>query len=193
MMIGIYGLLFEFMSPGALYPGTIGAICLLLGLYALAALPLNYAGAGLAMLGMALLVAEAFMPSFGILGIGGVVAFVIGVAILMDTHGVPGFEVYWPLIGGLALAGVGLGLLVARVAVGTFKHRVATGQEAMVGARAEVIDWSGSRGHVFLRGERWNATASLPLQPGQRVRIVSLDGLTLGVVLEDNQPGGTSA
>jgi membrane-bound serine protease (ClpP class) len=193
MMIGIYGLLFEFMSPGALYPGTIGAICLLLGLYALAALPLNYAGAGLAMLGMALLVAEAFVPSFGILGIGGVVAFVIGVSILMDTQGVPGFEVYWPLIGGLALAGVGIGLVVARMAVGSFKHRVATGQEAMVGARAEVIDWSGARGHVFLHGERWNATASRPLQPGQRVRIVSLDGLTLGVVLEDNQPGGTNA
>jgi membrane-bound serine protease (ClpP class) len=193
MMIGIYGLLFEFMSPGALYPGTIGAICLLLGLYALAALPLNYAGAGLAMLGLALLIAEAFVPSFGILGIGGVVAFVIGVAILMDTQGVPGFELYWPLIGGLALAGLGLGLMIARMAVGSFKHRVATGQEAMVGARAEVIDWSGERGHVFLHGERWNATASRPLQPGQRVRIVSLDGLTLGVVLEDNQPGGTNA
>jgi len=193
MMIGIYGLLFEFMSPGAMFPGTIGAICLLLGLYALAALPLNYAGAGLALLGMSLLIAEAFMPSFGVLGIGGLVAFVIGVAILMDTDGVPGFEIYWPLIGGLALCGVGLGLLVARLAMGSFKHRVTAGQEAMLGARAEVVDWTGLRGHVFLNGERWNATSSQPLQAGQRVRVVALDGLTLGVTLEENQPGGITA
>jgi membrane-bound serine protease (ClpP class) len=176
-----------------MYPGTIGAICLLLGLYALAALPLNYAGAGLALLGMALLVAEAFMPSFGVLGIGGLAAFVIGVAILMDTDGVPGFEIYWPLIGGLALAGLGLGLLVARLAMGSFKHRVTAGQEAMLGARAEVTDWTDLRGHVFLHGERWNATSSLPLQAGQRVRIVAIDGLTLAVAPEENQPGGITA
>jgi membrane-bound serine protease (ClpP class) len=193
MMIGVYGLIFEFMSPGALYPGTIGAICLLLGLYALAALPLNYAGAGLALLGMALLVAEAFVPSFGILGIGGLVAFVIGVALLMDTEGVPGFEIYWPLVGGLALAALGIGLLVARLAVGSFKHRVTAGQEAMLGARAEVVDWSGAAGHVFLLGERWNAIASQPLQPGQKVRVVAIDGLTLSVAPEENQPGGITA
>ena len=193
MMIGIYGLLFEFMSPGSMYPGTIGAICLLLGLYALAALPLNYAGAGLALLGMALLVAEAFMPSFGVLGIGGLVAFVIGVAILMDTDGVPGFEIYWPLVGGLALAGLGLGLLVARLAMGSFKHRVTAGQEAMLGARAEVTDWAGLRGHVFLLGERWNATSSQALRAGQQVRIVAVDGLTLTVAPEENQPGGITA
>lgn len=193
MMIGVYGLLFEFMSPGSLYPGTIGAICLLLGLYALAALPLNYAGAGLALLGMALLVAEAFVPSFGILGIGGLVAFVIGVGILMDTEGVPGFEISWPLIGGLALAAVGLGLVVARLAVGSFKHRITAGQEAMLGARAEVMDWSGSAGHVFLLGERWKAISAQPLQAGQRVRVVAIDGLTLAVAPEEIQPGGTTA
>jgi membrane-bound serine protease (ClpP class) len=193
MMIGIYGLLFEFMSPGSMYPGTIGAICLLLGLYALAALPLNYAGAGLALLGMALLIAEAFMPSFGVLGIGGLVAFVIGVAILMDTDGVPGFEIYWPLVAGLALAGLGLGLLVARLAMGSFKHRVTAGREAMLGARAEVTDWSGLRGHVFLLGERWKAMSSQPLQAGQRVKVVAIDGLTLTVAPEDNQPGGITA
>lgn len=193
MMIGIYGLLFEFMSPGALYPGTIGAICLLLGLYALAALPLNYAGAGLALLGMSLLIAEAFLPSFGILGIGGVIAFVIGMTILMDTEGIPGFEVSWPLIAGLALAGLGLGVLVARLAMGSFKHKVTAGQEAMLGARAEVQDWSGLRGHVFLQGERWNAVASQPLQVGQRVMITAMDGLTLSVAADDNEHGGITA
>ena len=97
------------------------------------------------------------------------------------------------LIGGLALAGLGVGLLVARLAMGSFKHRVTAGREAMIGARAEVVDWSGLSGHVFLLGERWNATASQPLQAGQRVRVVALDGLTLDVALEVNQPGGTTA
>ena len=181
MMIGIYGLLFEFMSPGSLYPGTIGAICLLLGLYALAALPLNYAGAALLLLGMTLLVAEAFMPSFGALGIGGVAAFVIGAAILIDTEEVPGFVIYWPVIGALAVAGLGLGILVARMALTSRRHAVTAGREAMIGQPAEVSDWSGRRGHVFLLGERWNAVAKQPLQPGQQVRVVGLDGLTLAV------------
>ena len=195
MMIGVYGLIFEFMSPGALYPGTIGAISLLLGLYALAALPLNFAGAGLMLLGLAMLVAEAFVPSFGILGIGGIVAFVFGMTILMDTQGIPGFELSWPLIAGLAIASLGLAALVAQVAVRSFKHKVTAGQEAMLGARAEVVDWSGLSGHVFLRGERWNATADRALQAGQRVRIIAMDGLTLGVAADDNESpkGGITA
>nr|MBA3479619.1 nodulation protein NfeD [Lautropia sp.] len=193
MMIGIYGLLFEFMSPGSLYPGTIGAICLLIGLYALAALPLNYAGAALALLGMALLMAEAFVPSFGILGIGGLVAFVVGVTVLMDTQGVPGFEIYWPIIGGLALAAALVSLLVARLAMRSLRYKVTAGQEAMLGTRAEVMDWSGLRGHVFVHGERWNATASRSLEVGQRVKVVALDGLSLLVAVDDNRNGGTSA
>ncbi|MEO6270704.1 MAG: NfeD family protein, partial [Lautropia sp.] len=195
MMIGVYGLIFEFMSPGALYPGTIGAISLLLGLYSLAALPLNFAGAGLMLLGLAMLVAEAFVPSFGILGIGGIVAFVFGMTILMDTQGIPGFEVSWPLIAGLTIASLGLAALVAQVAVRSLRHKVTAGQETMLGARAEVVDWSGLSGHVFLRGERWNATADGALQAGQRVRIITMDGLTLRVAADDNESpkGGITA
>jgi membrane-bound serine protease (ClpP class) len=195
MMIGIYGLLFEFMSPGSFYPGTIGAICLLLGLYALAALPLNYAGAALLLLGMTLLVAEAFMPSFGALGIGGVAAFVMGAAILVDTEEVPGFVIYWPVIGGLAVAGLGLGLLVARMAMTSMRHKVTAGREAMVGQRAEVSDWSGHSGHVFLLGERWNAVSNQQLRAGQRVRVTGLDGLTLAVDADgaDRPDGDPSA
>ena len=109
----------------------------------------------------------------------------------MDTEGMPGFEIYWPLIGGLALAALGLGLLVAKLAMRSFRHEVRTGEEAMLGARAQVTDWNGLTGHVFVRGERWNATASQPLTAGQRVRIVSLDGLTLGVAADDAGPGET--
>ena len=101
MIIGIYGLMFEFYNPGLVGPGVVGAICLLLALYAFNVLPVNYAGLALILLGVALMAAEAFAPSFGVLGIGGVIAFVIGSIMLMDTD-VPGFQVYWPLVGGVA-------------------------------------------------------------------------------------------
>jgi membrane-bound serine protease (ClpP class) len=173
-----------------LFPGTIGAICLLLGLYGLATLPLNFTGAGLALLGMALLIGEAFLPSFGILGIGGAVAFTFGVAMLLDTDGFPGFVIYWPLIAGLALAGVGLALLVFRLAMRSFKQEARTGLEALRGAQAEVADWAGLAGHVFVQGERWKAVASQPLQAGQRVQVIAVNGLTLGVAATDSrQPG----
>src|SRR5690606_36120598 len=140
MMIGFYGLIFEFMNPGALYPGTIGAICLLLGLYALSALPLNYAGLGLIVLGVALMIAEAFTPSVGVLGIGGAIAFVLGATILIDTD-VPGFGVSLPVIAGIAATGLGFSLLVVRLAWRSRKRPGASGQGAMVGGRGAVLDW----------------------------------------------------
>lgn len=183
MMIGIYGLIFEFMNPGALYPGTIGAICLLLGLYALAALPVNFAGLALIALGIGLMVAEAFAPSFGILGIGGAISFVLGAMILIDTD-VPAFEISWPVIAGVAATSLAFTLIVMRLAFGAHKRRVGTGREEMIGAEGKVLDWSGTAGHVFVHSERWNAVSSTALQPGQRIRVTGLKGLTLQVDAE---------
>ena len=104
MLVGVYGLLLEGYNPGAVLPGVVGAIALLLALYAFQVLSMNYAGLGLIVLGIALMIAEAFAPSFGVLGVGGVLAFVIGSIILMDTEA-PGFQIARPLIGGMALAG----------------------------------------------------------------------------------------
>lgn len=188
MMIGFYGLIFEFMNPGALYPGTIGAICLLLGLYALSALPLNYAGLGLIVLGVALMIAEAFTPSVGVLGIGGAIAFVLGATILIDTD-VPGFDVSLPIIAGIAATGLGFSLLVVRLAWRSRKRPVVSGQEAMVGEHGTVLDWSGHGGRVLAAGERWRAQSGSPLAPGQRVRVVGLDGLVLKV---EPEPTATS-
>lgn len=181
MMIGIYGLILEFTSPGSLFPGTIGAISLLLGLYALAALPLNLAGIALAVLGLALLVAEAFIPSFGVLGIGGIIAFAFAAMVLFDTGRVPGFELYWPLIGAVLVAGAGLMLIIARMALLSRRRAVRSGQEAMLGARAHVVDWAGGKGHVSMQGERWNAVATETLAPGEPVVVTAIDGLTLAV------------
>jgi membrane-bound serine protease (ClpP class) len=180
MMVGIYGLIFEFMNPGALYPGTIGAISLLVALYALAAMPVNVAGIGLIILGLALMVAEAFAPSFGILGIGGAVAFILGATILIEP-GVPGFEIAWPVIAVVAVTSLGFTALIAHLAVKSHRRRVATGDHWMMGAPAEVQDWRGNQGHVFVRGERWQARSHSPLKKGQQVRVTGVDGLTLTV------------
>lgn len=180
MMIGIYGLIFEFMNPGALIPGTIGAICLLLALYALAVLPVNYAGLGLMVLGLGLMIAEAFAPSFGVLGIGGVAAFVLGAAILVDTEA-PGFQISWAVIGAVAVTSMALMLVVARLAFSSIRRQVVTGIEEMTGAQGEVQDWHDGKGHVFAHGERWSAVSHARLSQGQLVRIVGMNGLVLEV------------
>jgi membrane-bound serine protease (ClpP class) len=180
MMIGFYGLLFEFMNPGALYPGTIGAIALLLGLYSLSALPINYAGIALMVLGLALIVAEALSPSFGILGIGGTIALVLGATILIDTD-MPAFDVSWPLIAGVAAAGLLFAMLAGRAAYAARGHPKETGREGMMHQTGQVLDWRDGAGHVWTMGERWQAVSTSPLVVGQRVHIVSIQGLTLRV------------
>ncbi len=180
MIVGIYGLIFEFLSPGTMVPGTIGGICLLLGLYALAVLPVSYAGVGLIVLGTGLLVAEAHSPSFGVLGIGGGLAIVLGGAILFDTD-VPGLQVSWPVLGGLALASLVFSLVVARLALISRRHKVVTGAEEMIGILGKVDSWAGAAGYVIAHGERWKAVSSEPLDPGEDVKVVGRDGLTLKV------------
>lgn len=187
MMIGIYGLIFEFMNPGALYPGTVGAICLLTGLYAFAALPVNYAGFALILLGIALMAAEAFAPSFGILGIGGVVAFALGAAILIDTD-VPQFRISWPAIGGVAIASLAMAMVVARLALLSRRQKIVSGREELIGATGTVLDWQDGKGHVFVHGERWQAAGAEALPVDAAVRITGLDGLTLDVMRAGTAP-----
>lgn len=180
MTMGVYGLIFEFMNPGSFLPGTLGAICLLTGLYAFAALPVNFAGFALLFLGIGLLMAEAFLFSHGVLGIGGCIAFALGAAMLVDAD-VPDFRVSWSLITGLSLATAAFVLLVVRTAIGARKSRVVSGAEEMTGSVGVVQDWSGGRGHVFVHGERWSATGSGSFTPGDQVRIIAIMGLTIDV------------
>jgi membrane-bound serine protease (ClpP class) len=180
MLVGIYGLLLEGYNPGAILPGVAGAICLLLALYAFQVLSVNYAGLGLLLLGLALLVGEAFVPSFGSLGIGGIAAFVIGSIILLDT-GVPGFEVARSLIGGIAFAGALLILLIALYFTRSRKRPVVTGAEQLLAEPVFALSDFERAGRVRVRGEIWNAIARAPVKEGQRLRIVRIDGLTLAV------------
>ncbi|TVR11837.1 MAG: nodulation protein NfeD [Salinarimonadaceae bacterium] len=180
MLVGVYGVILEFLNPGVLLPGTIGGISLLLGLYALALLPISYAGVGLILLGLALVVAEAFAPSFGILGIGGTVALVLGALILIDTDA-PGFAVSVPVIAGVAVSGAALTLIVARLAAKSFRARVVSGVEDMIGAAAKVTHWRQGEGHVWVHGESWRARGPETLGAGEMVRVIKIDGLVLHV------------
>jgi membrane-bound serine protease (ClpP class) len=180
MMVGIYGIILEFYNPGMLVPGITGAICLLLALYAFQALPINFAGAALMMLGIVLLVAESFAPSFGVLGVGGIIAFVAGSILLMDTDA-PGFGISWYLIAGVAVANAGFFMFVLTMATQAFRRRVVSGRESMIGDIGRVVDWSGREGRVRLHGELWNARADESLRPGQQVRVENVDDLMLTV------------
>lgn len=180
MMVGIYGLIFEFLTPGTFVPGTIGGISLLLGLYALALLPVSYAGVALIVLGAGLTVAEAHSPSFGALGIGGAVALVLGATILFDTD-VPGLEISWSVLGGIAIASIVFSVIVARLAFTSRRRDVVTGTEQMVGIAGKVDSWSDTSGYVIAHGERWKAVSTEPLVAGDGVKITGRTGLTLEV------------
>jgi membrane-bound serine protease (ClpP class) len=180
MLIGVYGLLLEGYNPGAVLPGVVGAICLLLALYAFQVLSVNYAGLGLMLLGIALIVAEAFAPSFGALGLGGIIAFVIGSIILLDTD-VPGFEIARSLIGGIAATGAIVALFIATYFARARKRPVITGVDQLLHEPAIAIDDFERAGRVRIRGEIWNAIASSPVKIGQRLRVTRVDGLTLQV------------
>jgi membrane-bound serine protease (ClpP class) len=182
MMIGIYGILFEFWNPGAVAPGVIGGICLLVALAALSVLPVNYAGLALLILGVALMVAEAFMPSFGIVGLGGIAAFAIGALFLFDPDqsDIP-IQASWQVVAGLTAVSAAFFLGVLGLAMRARGRPVLTGAEEMIGSVGEVVQWAGSKGRVRVHGEIWSAESALILAEGQKVRVTGRTGLTLAV------------
>ncbi len=180
MLIGIYGIILEFYSPGLTGPGLIGVISLLLALYAFQVLPVNFAGLALIGLGAALLVAEVFIGSFGALGIAGIAALVAGAVMLMDTDA-PGFQISLWLVGGVA-AGLGsLLLAVVTMLARSRVRKVLIGPERIKGNRAVVESWHDGTGHVRFEGELWEARDGTGLRPGSRVRVVGREGLVLRV------------
>lgn len=188
MTIGIYGLIFEFTNPGTGVAGVLGGICLLLALYALQLLPVNYAGLGLILLGIAFMVAEAFLPSFGVLGLGGIAAFVVGALILIDTEQ-PGFGIPLALILTVAIASALLIATVVGIALKTRRRAVVGGPDDLIGAVATVLD-DGREGWALLRGETWRVQSDAPLRRTQKVRVVARKGLLLRVEpISDNNQG----
>ena len=179
MLLGIYGLIFELANPGYVLPGVVGAICLLLALFAFQVLPVNYAGLALMVLGIAFMLAEAFVPSFGALGLGGIAAFVIGSVMLLDEES--GLSISVPLIGGVALASAGFLMGVVAMLVRARRRPVAIGKQRMVGLVGEALEDLDPEGQVKVEGEIWRARAARPVAAGTRVRVRAVRGLVLEV------------
>jgi len=180
MLIGIWGLLLEGYNPGAVLPGVVGSICLLIALFAFQILSVNYAGLALLVLGTAMIIAEFFFPTYGSLGAGGVVAFIVGSLILFDTD-VPGMHIARSLIAGIATGGALVIAGIVYLATRSQRRPVATGAQGMVGDMAEVVaDFTG-KGRVRYGGELWNARSSAALRAGDMARIVKVEGLTLWI------------
>jgi membrane-bound serine protease (ClpP class) len=180
LLIGIYGLLFEGYNPGAVFPGVVGAISLLIALFAFQILSVNYAGLALVGLGVGMIVAEFFFPAFGSLGLGGLIAFIVGSLILFDTD-VPGMNIGLPIIGAIATVGGLVIVAMTWLASRSLRRPVVTGVQAMVGESAEVFEDFADKGRIRYGGELWNARSSSALRAGQIVRITRVDGLTLWV------------
>ncbi len=180
MLIGIYGLILEFFSPGAVAPGLVGTISLLIALYALALLPINYAGAALVFVGIGLMIAEVHIGAFGAIGVGGIAAFVIG-ALMMFPSQVPGFALSTAVVIGAAIGSAALFLLALAALVRSRRRPVVTGGEALIGATGETVWWQGQEGRVRVEGEIWRARADAPLADGARIKVIGRDGLLLHV------------
>jgi membrane-bound serine protease (ClpP class) len=184
ILVGVYALIFEFMNPGLILPGVVGAICILLALYSFHLLPVNYAGLALMLLGIAFMVAEAFLPAFGSLGIGGLIAFVIGSIILIEDTDLPDFEIPIGLIAGVAVASAAFLFLVVGMAVRNRRRPVVSGREEMLGAAGEALEDFEREGWARVHGETWRVRAPAPVRRGQHLRVTAMDGLILTVEID---------
>jgi len=180
MLLGIYGLIYEFANPGMLFPGVVGGICLLLALFALQVMPISYAGLALMILGIVMMISEAFIPSFGALGIGGLIAFVIGSVMLIDTD-LPGYGIPWALIVPVAGASALFSFFVAGMAIKARRRPVVTGAEELIGAAGEILDDMEHEGWARIHSEQWRVRSSVPLKRGSRVRVLARHDLILDV------------
>lgn len=190
MLVGIYGLVFEGWNPGAILPGVVGVICLLLAAYALQVLPVNYAGLALILVGLAMIVAEAFMPSFGALGLGGIIAFIFG-AIMMFDSGIPGFGISIAFVTVLAAVFGGLLMWMVAYLVKLRKRGAVSGRGSIVGGIGQAMQAFTGDGKVWLEGEAWQAISKRPVLKGQDVVVLNLEGLVLHVEpVADVSPSG---
>ena len=181
ILVGIYALIFEFMNPGIVLPGVVGAIALLVALYALHLLPVNYAGLALMLLGIAFMVAEAFLPAFGSLGVGGIIAFVLGSIMLIEDTELPGFDIPLALIAGVAAASAAFLILVLGMLARNRRRAVVSGREEMIGATGEALADFESDGWARVHGEQWKVRASRPVRRGQKLTVTGMQGLVLSV------------
>lgn len=179
-LIGLYGLMYEGWNPGAIVPGVVGVICLLLAAYALQVIPVNYAGLGLIIIGVALIVAEAYAPSFGALGLGGITAFIFGAIIMFDSD-IPGFGISYAFVIGIGLVFAVLLIWLISFLLRLRRRGAVSGQETLIGGIATALEDFSGTGNVWIEGEAWKAQSALPVNKDQQVVVRSIDGLVLVV------------
>ena len=176
MLVGIYGLIYEFSNPGYVLPGVAGAVCLLLAFYAFHLLPVNYAGLALIVVGVGFLVAEGFVPSYGSLGVGGVIALAAGALMLIDTDS-GGFGIPWALVALLAATTAAFVLVVVRMAVRARRAPLVSGVQSLVGADGEMLEDAAETGWASIRGETWKVQTAGHVARGQKIRVVDVNGV----------------
>jgi len=188
VLLGIYALVFEFSNPGLVFPGVVGAICILVAAYALHMLPVNYAGLALMLLGLAFMAGELFFPAYGSLGVGGAIAFVLGSVILIDTD-VPGFGVPFSLVLGVAAASAAFLFFAIGMMLKARKRPVVSGREELIGSTGELLEDCAAEGWARVHGETWRVRSDAALKSGQRVRVTAMHGLLLEVVPDSIEKG----
>jgi membrane-bound serine protease (ClpP class) len=188
ILVGIYALVFEFSNPGLVFPGVVGAICVLIALYAFHLLPVNYAGLALMLVGIAFMAGELFFPAYGSLGIGGAIAFVLGSVILIDTD-IPGYGVPFSLVLGLAAGSAAFLFLVVGMLLKSRKRPVVSGREELIGSTGVVLEDFEREGWARIHGETWRIVSAAPLKAGRRVRVAAMNGLLLDVLPESSEGG----
>jgi membrane-bound serine protease (ClpP class) len=180
MILGFYGLYFELSNPGAIFPGVAGAICLVLAFYALHTLPINYAGLMLIILGIGLFIAEAFITSHGVLGIGGTIAMLLGSVMLIDSSA-PALRISWIVIIPAVAVSAALFIITVTIAVRVYREKPDTGKEGLFNMQATAKTNIHADGQVFMRGEYWSAWSDEPIQKGEKVTVIAVDGLKVKV------------
>ena len=185
MTLGMLGLIYEMLNPGFVLPGVLGGICILLALYAAQVLPINYAGVALILLGILFMIGEAFAPSFGALGVGGVVAFIIGSIILIDTD-FEGFGVSIPFISTFAIANALFFFAVLSLVLKSRRKPVVSGSEELIGSTGKITEANENYGRALVHSENWQAKSQTPIFVGQKIRVTGIEGLILIVEPENS-------
>ena len=180
LLIGIYGLFFELSNPGFIFPGLAGLICLFIAFYSFHMLPINYVGLTLLLLGIVCIIAEFVISSFGVLGIGGLIAFVTGSFFLIAPNK-EGYHLVWPVIIAMTIISAGFFFLVLTLALKSFRKPIVTGREAFIGSEGEVLESHADYTMIQIHGEIWHAQCDSPLDIGQKVRVKKISNLILTV------------
>ncbi|TAK72799.1 MAG: nodulation protein NfeD [Gammaproteobacteria bacterium] len=180
MLAAIYGIFFELSNPGLILPGVVGIISLCLVLYAFQLMPISYAGLALIIIGIGFMMSELFISSFGMLGIGGAIAFTIGSIMLFDTNW-PAYQLDWTLVATMSVITFTFFFMLISLAIKSHKKAIVSGQEALIGSEGLVLNSMNEQIIVRVLGEIWQARSSIQLQAGQKIKVTGVHGLTLTV------------